>query len=184
MRNASILVLVDAQRRFVPADHDAVHRMADLIREAIRLRQPVITNSIPYFSPLDEEGCGPVHASLLELLNGYDLHVDIVRTVNSYYPFELAARVLQQCKDHGWIPQNFIVGGAWTGGWLRDEKGEVKQDSEGPAYTGCVFDCVYGLFKLGSGAPIEVVKDACYDGRRCFQVKWGDYEGLPSVRVI
>ncbi len=174
------LLLIDVQPAFIEADAAAIPNMVREIGLAKENQCPIRTTHIPYLSPLDDEGCGPVHESLQNLLAGYPHYRSVQKSAASYGEFDAAGTVLASCS----YPQRFRVCGAHTGGWWRSSDGELVLLEGKVTTTGCVFDIVYGLTKVSPDSLIEVVQDACHEGRKGRQVYWQDFTNLPNVVLV
>ncbi len=181
MTQEYVLLLVDPQPRFISAQAPALDHMLREIELAKMQTCPIFILSTPYFSAFEEEGCGPVHEVLRKAVENYPLYGSIEKYISAYVEFGAATQVINACQKLALgRPWRFRVGGAYTGGWLR-ENGRIKSDNGEQIYTGCVFDLVLGLRKLSSDAIIDVVREACHEPRKWFDVRWEDFSELPQV---
>lgn len=184
MKQASkyTLVVVDMQSNFTAAnDARTVANVGREIRAAMAGGHDVVVVSIPYWSPMDEEGLPPVHPQLTKLLVGYPHQASCSKLSWQYG----GSNVVNCCQRGNLGTERFRLVGVNAGGWIREANGALRLDRETgkPLATGCVFCMAIELSQVVPNAAIEVVQDACNDPGS--STNWNDYlEISPNIVLI
>lgn len=169
------LVVVDMQSCWDAANDQATITAVEReIRKARAEGRAIVLMSVPYWSPMDEEGLPFPHKCLRELVEGYPLY----RHVEKLMWQDGASNLINACQ-HWHLPmKHWRVCGVNT--------------------AGCVHALVKELRNLQPQTPITIVQDACNStfglelkdaevvktGERWEAEMWRYFEVLPNVELV
>lgn len=165
------LVVVDMQANWPAANNPAtIAAVAREVAAARALGMAVVMITIPYWSPMDEQGFPRTHRSIRDLITGYDRSVECEKLMWQ----DGAHNVLNACNWKHFCTDQLRIVGVNT--------------------AGCIYAMVEGLAKIAPATHVTVVQDGCSSdfglpkGEKGAE-KWDDsmwsfFEALPNVTLV